>query len=121
VRDRLGLRLLEDVGVTQEIQLAADPAFLLEPEELPLGDVVVGNIGSSTGGATYSEAAEAMLMPVIAAARTAAAARLRNAAGDALSEAARKELDEEAQGLREKADEAREKLSEKAEGLLDQN
>jgi polysaccharide pyruvyl transferase CsaB len=36
VRDRLGYRLLEDVGVTQEIQLTADPAFLLEPEELPL-------------------------------------------------------------------------------------
>jgi polysaccharide pyruvyl transferase CsaB len=36
VRDRLGLRLLEDVGVTQEIQLAADPAFLLEPEALPV-------------------------------------------------------------------------------------
>ncbi len=36
VRDRLGLRLLEDVGVTQEIHLAADPAFLLEPEELPI-------------------------------------------------------------------------------------
>lgn len=36
VRDRLGYRLLEDVGVTQEIELAADPAFLLEPEELPL-------------------------------------------------------------------------------------
>jgi polysaccharide pyruvyl transferase CsaB len=35
VRDRLGYRLLEDVGVTQEIQLTADPAFLLEPEELP--------------------------------------------------------------------------------------
>jgi polysaccharide pyruvyl transferase CsaB len=34
VRDRLGYRLLEDVGVTQEIQLTADPAFLLEPEEL---------------------------------------------------------------------------------------
>ncbi|HEY9531181.1 MAG TPA: polysaccharide pyruvyl transferase family protein [Burkholderiales bacterium] len=33
VRDRLGLRLLEDVGVTREIQLTADPAFLLEPEE----------------------------------------------------------------------------------------
>jgi polysaccharide pyruvyl transferase WcaK-like protein len=33
VRDRLGLRLLEDVGVTEEIRLAADPAFLLEPEE----------------------------------------------------------------------------------------
>jgi polysaccharide pyruvyl transferase CsaB len=36
VRDRLGLRLLEDVGVTQDIQLAADPAFLLEPEALPV-------------------------------------------------------------------------------------
>lgn len=35
VRDRLGLRLLEDVGVTQEIHLTADPAFLLEPEPLP--------------------------------------------------------------------------------------
>ena len=35
VRDRLGLRLLEDVGVAHEVQLAADPAFLLEPEALP--------------------------------------------------------------------------------------
>ena len=34
VRDRLGYRLLEDVGVTREIHLTADPAFLLEPEEL---------------------------------------------------------------------------------------
>jgi polysaccharide pyruvyl transferase WcaK-like protein len=34
VRDRLGYRLLEDVGVTQEIHLTADPAFLLTPEEL---------------------------------------------------------------------------------------
>ncbi|HEX5058652.1 MAG TPA: polysaccharide pyruvyl transferase family protein [Kofleriaceae bacterium] len=34
VRDRLGYRLLEDVGVTNEIHLTADPAFLLEPEEL---------------------------------------------------------------------------------------
>lgn len=36
VRDRQGVRLLEDVGVTQEVQLTADPAFLLEPEELPV-------------------------------------------------------------------------------------
>ena len=36
VRDRLGYRLLEDVGVTSEIHLTADPAFLLEPEELPV-------------------------------------------------------------------------------------
>lgn len=36
VRDRLGYRLLEDVGVTHEIHLTADPAFLLGPEPLPL-------------------------------------------------------------------------------------
>src|SRR5438093_4438190 len=36
VRDRLGYRLLEDVGVTQEIHLTADPAFLIEPAELPV-------------------------------------------------------------------------------------
>jgi polysaccharide pyruvyl transferase CsaB len=36
VRDRLGHRLLEDVGVTQEIHLTADPAFLLEPELSPV-------------------------------------------------------------------------------------
>jgi polysaccharide pyruvyl transferase CsaB len=36
VRDRLGYRLLEDVGVMSEIHLTADPAFLLEPEPLSL-------------------------------------------------------------------------------------
>lgn len=36
VRDRIGLRLLEDVGVTRDIHLTADPAFLLEPETLPI-------------------------------------------------------------------------------------
>jgi hypothetical protein len=91
---------------------------LSKPEELPLADVVVRNIGTATGGATYSEAAEAMLMPVIEAARTAAAERLRSAAAEALSEAARKELDEEAQSLREKADEARTEISEKVEEQL---
>ncbi|AKF04830.1 Poly(glycerol-phosphate) alpha-glucosyltransferase [Sandaracinus amylolyticus] len=35
VRDRLALRLLEDVGVTRPIHLTADPALLLEPEPLP--------------------------------------------------------------------------------------
>lgn len=35
VRDRLGYRLLQDAGVTQDITLAADPALLLDPEELP--------------------------------------------------------------------------------------
>jgi polysaccharide pyruvyl transferase CsaB len=36
VRDRLGYRLLEDVGVTHDIHLTADPAFLLEPDELSI-------------------------------------------------------------------------------------
>jgi polysaccharide pyruvyl transferase CsaB len=39
VRDRLGYRLLEDVGVTQEIHLTADPAFLLQPEELSIDEL----------------------------------------------------------------------------------
>jgi len=36
VRDRLGYRLLEDVGVEHEIHLTADPALLIEPSELSL-------------------------------------------------------------------------------------
>jgi polysaccharide pyruvyl transferase WcaK-like protein len=34
VRDREGYRMLEDVGVTRDIRLTADPALLLEREEL---------------------------------------------------------------------------------------
>lgn len=37
VRDRQGTRLLEDVGVTREIHLTADPAFLIRPEALSSG------------------------------------------------------------------------------------
>jgi polysaccharide pyruvyl transferase CsaB len=36
VRDRQAYRLLEDVGVSSEMYLTADPAFLLQPKELPL-------------------------------------------------------------------------------------
>jgi polysaccharide pyruvyl transferase CsaB len=36
VRDRMGYRLLEDVGIPNEIHLTADPAFLLEPDELSI-------------------------------------------------------------------------------------
>src|SRR5690606_11588682 len=39
VRDRLGYRLPEAVGVTSEIHLTADPAFLLEAEELPADEL----------------------------------------------------------------------------------
>ena len=35
VRDRQGYRLLEDVGVDREIHLTADPALLIDPEEIP--------------------------------------------------------------------------------------
>jgi hypothetical protein len=92
---------------------------LSKPEELPLEDVVVENIGAASGGATYAEAAQAMLMPVIAAAKSAAAERLRSVAGTVVSQATREGVDEESEGLREKADEAREEVSEKVEELLD--
>lgn len=36
VRDRQGYRLLEDVGIDREIHLTADPALLVEPEEVPI-------------------------------------------------------------------------------------
>jgi polysaccharide pyruvyl transferase WcaK-like protein len=35
VRDREAKKILEDVGVTNQILVTADPAFLLEPEPLP--------------------------------------------------------------------------------------
>ncbi len=92
---------------------------LSKPEELPLRDVVVEHIGTAKGGATYSEAAEAMLMPVIEAAKSAATERLRSAAGTAISQATQEELDEKSQELRQKTDEAREDVSEKVEELLD--
>ncbi len=44
VRDRLGYRLLEDVGVTQPIHLTADPALLLRPEEPPMDALVAEGV-----------------------------------------------------------------------------
>lgn len=35
VRDRQGLRLLEDLGIEREITVTADPALLLEADEMP--------------------------------------------------------------------------------------
>lgn len=45
VRDRLGHRLLEDVGVKHEIHLTADPALLLEPQELPVEALKAEGVG----------------------------------------------------------------------------
>lgn len=92
---------------------------LSEPEELALRDVVVDDIGSAMGGATYAQAAEAMLAPVLGEARAAAAARLRTAAADAAADAAREELDEEARELREKADELEDEVDERVDELLE--
>jgi len=70
--------------------------FLSEPEDLELDDVVVEGIGRSAGGATYTEAAEAVLAPILAAARAAAQGRLRSAAGEAAREEIEEEIEEEA-------------------------
>jgi hypothetical protein len=76
-----------------------------QPETLELDDVVVEGIGRDRGGATYGEATEAVLTPILAAARTAAQDRLRDAAGDAVRDELREEVEEEAGGrLRELLD-----------------
>jgi hypothetical protein len=51
-----------------------------KPEELELADVVVNGVGAASGGATYSEATDAILTPIVRAARSAAEGRLREAA-----------------------------------------
>jgi hypothetical protein len=79
--------------------------YLDEPEELPLADVVVENIGAAAGGATYAEAAEAMLLPVIAAARAAAGERLKVAVADAAREELQDEVDELEDRVGERVDE----------------
>jgi hypothetical protein len=93
--------------------------YLAEPEELPLADIAVDDIGASSGGATYSQAAEAMLAPVLAAARTAAGERLKAVAAGAASDAVREELDDEAGELRERKDELENEVSERVDELLD--
>lgn len=103
----------------RDARVRVSSEYLRTPEELPLRDIVVDGIGTATGGVTYSEAAEAMLLPVIAAARSAATERLRDAATDAVSDAAREELEEESRRLQEETDEARREVSEKVEELLE--
>jgi hypothetical protein len=93
--------------------------YLSEPEELPLRDIVVEDIGTATGGATYSQAAEAMLAPVLAAARSAAGERMKAVAAGAASDAVREELDDEAGEARDRADELENEVSERVDELLD--
>jgi hypothetical protein len=70
--------------------------LLSEPEELELGDVVVEGIGRAAGGATYTEAAEAIFGPIFAAARSAAQQRLRDAAAESVREELRENVEEKA-------------------------
>jgi hypothetical protein len=95
-----------------DARLLLTSEYLSEPEELSLRDIVVNDIGVATGGATYSQAAEAMLTPVLAAARSAAGERLKSVAADAASEAVREKLDEE-------AGEIENDVSERIDELLD--
>jgi len=108
-----GRIIVERFRVTNaRVQLTSE--HLSGPEELPLRDVLVEGIGRSTGGATYADAATAMLMPLLTAARDAAGARLRSAASEAAADAAREEVEEE-------ADEARERIDERLDELLDRD
>jgi uncharacterized membrane protein len=91
---------------------------LQDPEELLLEDVMLEGIGGTTG-ATYPEVAEAMLLPIVAAAQSAAVERLRSRATDAVSDSARDALQESVDDLREDADEAQQELSDSVEELLD--
>jgi len=63
------------------ITLTSD--LLKHPEELELADVSIDGIGRASGGVTYEQAAEAVLDPILRAARNAVEARLRKATEDA--------------------------------------
>jgi hypothetical protein len=70
--------------------------LLSKPEDVELENVVVEGIGRGSGGATYDEATEAVLTPILAAARTAVQKRLGEAAADAAREEVREEVQEKA-------------------------
>jgi hypothetical protein len=72
------------------------------PEELELDDVVVDGIGRSSGGATYTEATEAVLNPIVLAARAAVQNRLRDAAADAARDEVKEKVSERLEELLEK-------------------
>jgi hypothetical protein len=57
--------------------------LLKHPEDLELADVSIDGVGRASGGVTYEQAAEAVLDPILRAARNAVEARLRKAAEDA--------------------------------------
>ena len=72
------------------------------PQDIELDDVVVKDIGRSTGGATYAEATEAVLSPILAAAHAAVRNRLKEAAADAARNEVKKQTAEKLKDLLQK-------------------
>jgi hypothetical protein len=66
--------------------------LLGHPEEIDLADVVVEGIGRTSAGATYDEAFQAVLTPILRATRAAVEDRLKSQASDA----ARSEIEKKA-------------------------
>ena len=91
---------------------------LSEPEELPLRDIVVEDIGSADGRRDLlaSRRGDADAGPGCGARSGGGACA---APREAVSEAAREELDEEAREAPRGADEARDEVSERVDELLD--
>jgi len=73
--------------------------LLHEPEDIELADVVVERVGRTSGGATYDEATEALLTPILRAARAAVEDRLKSAAGDAARDEVQKKASERLKDL----------------------
>src|SRR5690606_9103462 len=85
---------------TTNATLTITSELLGDSETVDLEDIVVNDVGGA-GGATYSEAAAAMLGPVIDAATAAVRTRLEDAAEGAAREAIQEdveELEQEAEG-----------------------
>jgi uncharacterized protein involved in outer membrane biogenesis len=85
-------RLIIDSFRLTHARVTLTSELLKHPEELELGDVVVQNVGRSSGGATYGEATDALLTPILDAARAAVQQRLK----DAAAAAAREEVEQRA-------------------------
>jgi hypothetical protein len=73
--------------------------LLGKPEDIELADVVVERIGRTSAGATYDEATEAVLTPILRAAKAAVEDRLKAAAGDAARDEIQKKASERLKDL----------------------
>jgi hypothetical protein len=93
-------RLIIDRFRLTNARVTVTSDVLEHPEELTLADVQVDGIGRANGGATYGEATEAILTPIVAAARSAVESRLRSRATDAVKDELRDRASERLDELR---------------------